>query len=96
MRVWKVLKQLSALSSSILSIIFYSGSQNFVDAFFTVYLYFYAALAPLLIVSDIYKLIKAPRRLTARRYLLRRTTNVSTWRKTTKGLKNARFQRVKL
>ena len=61
MRVWKVLKQLTALSSSILSIIFYSGSQNFVDAFFTVYLCFYAALAPLLIVSDIYKLIKAPR-----------------------------------
>lgn len=58
LQAWKVVKILTALSSAILSIIFYSGAGNFIDSFFTVYLYFYVFISPLLLANSIYKLFK--------------------------------------
>lgn len=56
--VWKVIKSLTVLSSAILSIIFYRESQNFINAFFTVYLYFYVMIEPVLLISNTYKIFK--------------------------------------
>ena len=55
---WKILKLLTALSGATLSIILYHDSQNFIDALFTVYLYFYIMIAPCIIVWDICKLFR--------------------------------------
>lgn len=53
---WKTIKGLTALSSATLSILFYGNSQNFIDAFFTVYLYVYVFVAPFILLRTIIKL----------------------------------------
>lgn len=60
--VWKCVKLLTALSSAILSILLYNDTQNFIDAFFTVYLYFYVMISPLILAWNVYKLLKRQRR----------------------------------
>lgn len=56
--VWKAIKKLTSLSGAMLSIILYSGSQGFVDSVALVYFYFYVMIIPIVLVVDVYKIVK--------------------------------------
>lgn len=58
LEVWKAIRLLTAISSATLSVILYRGSSDFVDAFFTVYLYFYVMTAPFVLARNICKIFK--------------------------------------
>lgn len=56
--VWKILKSLTAISSALLSVIFYHDAQNFVDAVITVYLYFYVTIGPFVLAGNLVSLLR--------------------------------------